>query len=243
MKQHKLLLSLFILLLIFAACRREWLATEEDMTNYGWTLFKEGDYDASRKWFTDAIQENENYKDGYNGFGWTEGKRTNDFEDIGEWKDIMDDAIIHFKKGLKKPPNPRVLHNVDHDILAGLTFAYGAKYDVSGNTQIFFEDSTIFYGDSLIAIIKKKIYDKTWYFPHDTTTNYLDVHVTLALAHFLKSEFKKSLEDHVWDIEDKCEEDRINLVFDNDTLTVLGKEKLYNEIKRLQEMLVDGSCK
>ena len=44
MKHNRLLLSICILLLIFAACRKQWNATEEDMANYGWSLYEQGEY-------------------------------------------------------------------------------------------------------------------------------------------------------------------------------------------------------
>ena len=44
MKHSRLLLSIFILLLIFVACRKQWNATEEDMANYGWFLYEQGEY-------------------------------------------------------------------------------------------------------------------------------------------------------------------------------------------------------
>ena len=145
MKQHRLLLPLLILLLIFVACRREWLATDEDYTGYGWTLYQDGRYKESNFWFQNAIDENKNYKDGYNGMGWSEIK-------MSLWNSdpdppILSTAIDHFKIGLKKDDNPRSLHNVDFDIFAGMTFLYSIR-DTGSST--LYTDSTIFYGDSLI---------------------------------------------------------------------------------------------
>ena len=102
MKQHRLLLPLLILLLIFVACRREWLPTEEDFTNYGWTLYQTGRFKESNHWFQNAIDENMNYKDGYNGMGWSEQKMS-----LWNTEPNLDNAIDHFKKGLKKDDNPR----------------------------------------------------------------------------------------------------------------------------------------
>ena len=74
MKQHRLLLPLLILLLMFVACRKEWLPTEEDMADYGWTLYQAQRFKESNHWFSKAVKEDENYKDGYNGMGWSEIK-------------------------------------------------------------------------------------------------------------------------------------------------------------------------
>ena len=86
-------------MLIFAACRKQWNATEEDMANYGWTLFEQAsgadDYEEVRKWFENATMKDTNYQDGYNGLGWTEGKRSADQPGHKELKE----AIKHFKKG------------------------------------------------------------------------------------------------------------------------------------------------
>ena len=173
MKHNRLLLSIFILLLIFAACRKQWNATDEDMANYGWILYEQGDYVGSYEWFSNSIQEDLDYQDGYNGLGWTFGKLVD-----------LDSAVQAFEIGLRKPQNPRILDIVAHDILAGLTFAHSAlKHD----------SSVVHYGDSLIWLIKQKIGEKTWIFPHDSTTNYLDVHVTLALSYYALSDFTESL--------------------------------------------------
>ena len=74
MKNSRLLLSIFILLLIFVACRKQWNATDEDMANYGWILYEQGEYVDSYEWFSNSIQEDLDYQDGYNGLGWTFGK-------------------------------------------------------------------------------------------------------------------------------------------------------------------------
>ena len=192
MKHNRLLLSIFILLLIFAACRKEWLPTEEDMADYGWTLYQAQRFKESNHWFSKAVKEDENYKDGYNGMGWSEIK-------MSLWNSdpdppILSTAIDHFKIGLQKDDNPRSLHNVDFDLFAGLTFSYSIR-DLPGDT--LYTDSTIIYGDSLINLIKEQQYEQTWYFPHDTTTDYLDIHITLAWARFLKKQYNVSLEDYV----------------------------------------------
>ena len=47
MSYNRLFIAITVLMLIFAACRKEWTATEEDMTNYGWTLFEQASLDLS----------------------------------------------------------------------------------------------------------------------------------------------------------------------------------------------------
>ena len=214
MNCNRLLLGITMVMLIFAACRKEWTATEEDMANYGWVLYEQGDYVASYDWFSNSVREDENYQDGYNGLGWTFGKLVE-----------LDSAVQAFDVGLTKPQNPRMLDIVAHDILAGLTFAHSAlKHD----------SSAVAYGDSLIWLLEQQIGDKTWSFPHDSTTNYLDVHVTLALSYFVLSDFTESLE-HVQAIKTALNPASPPYVVDINT--VKGRNELAAEIEYLQNYL------
>ena len=203
-----------MVMIIFAACRKQWGATDEDMANYGWTLYEQGEYLDSYDWFSNSIQENKDYQDGYNGLGWTFGKMVE-----------LDSAVQVFNVGLTKPQNPRMLDIVAHDILAGLTFAHSAlKHD----------SSVVHYGDSLIWLIKQKIGEKTWIFPHDSTTNYLDVHVTLALSYYALSDFIESL-GHVQAI--KTALNPASPPYVVNTTTIIGRDQLAAEIEYLQNYL------
>ena len=128
MSYNKLFITITLLMLIFAACRKEWTATEEDMTNYGWTLFEQAslqtdsdeqlkEYEEVRKWFQNATMEDTNYQDGYNGMGWTYAKLSL-FKIPDDDLNDLNNAIDAFLKGEGKTPNPRIEHNVRHDILA-----------------------------------------------------------------------------------------------------------------------------
>ena len=233
MKQHRLLLPLLILLLIFVACRREWLPTEEDYTDYGLTLYQDGRFKESNHWFQNAIDENMNYNDGYNGMGWSEQKMS-----LWNTEPNLDNAIGHFKEGLKKDANPRLLHNVDFDLFAGLTFLYSIR-DIAGST--LYTDMAILYGDSLIKLINEQQYEQTWYFPHDTTTDYLDIHVTLAWAKFLKKQYNVSLEDHVRLLEDKCSP--MFPTISPDFETAEGIHELAARIDAMADYLYDNTCR
>ena len=216
MKHSRLLLSIFILLLIFVACRKQWNATEEDMANYGWFLYEQGEYLGSYEWFSNSTRENLDYQDGYNGLGWSLGKLVE-----------LDSAVQAFEIGLTKPTNLDMLDIVSHDILAGLTFAHSAlKHD----------SSVVNYGDSLIWLIEQKIEEKTWFFPHDSTTNYLDVPVTLALSYFALSDFTESLE-HVQAI--KTALNPASPPWLVNPTTIIGRNQLAAEIEYLQNYLQD----
>ena len=217
MKHSRLLLSIFILLLIFAACRKQWNATEEDMANYGWILYEQGEYLDSYEWFSNSFRQDLDYQDGYNGLGWTYGKLVD-----------LDSAVQAFEKGLTKPQNPRMVDIVAHDILAGLTFAHSALKN---------DSSAVHYGDSLIWLIEQNDGEKTWVFPHDSTTNYLDVHVTLALSYYALSDFTESL-GHVQKI--KTALNPASPPWLVNTNTIVGRNQLAAEIEYLQNYLQDS---
>ena len=100
---------------------------------------------------------------------------------------------------------------------------------------------TIVWGDSLISEIEK---DRvTWAFPHEAVdidgnypTDYLDVHITLALAKFVRSttidDFKSS-EYHV----DAIITAKNLPDFDANYETIVGQEKLAAKIQELQKTL------
>ena len=58
------------------------------MTEYGWDLYEEGEYENANVWFEEAVFEDINYKDGYNGLGWTYGKLAK-----------LDSSIANFRQG------------------------------------------------------------------------------------------------------------------------------------------------
>ena len=202
-------------MLIFAACRKQWNATEEDMANYGWTLYEQGDYLGSYEWFSNSVLEDLNYQDGYNGLGWSFGKLVE-----------LDSAVLAFEEGLTMPQNPRILENVAHEIFAGLTFAHSAlKHD----------SSVVNYGDSLVWLLEQQTDDKTWNFSHDSTTNYLDVHVMLALSYYALSDFTESLE-HVQAI--KAALNPASPPWVVNTTTITGRDQLAAQIEYLQNYLL-----
>ena len=237
MSYNKLFITISVLMLIFAACRKEWNATEEDMANYGWTLFEQAsgadDYEEVRKWFENATMKDTNYQDGYNGLGWTYGKLSSfSITQAGTEDTDLNDAINRFLIGEGKTQNPRIDHNIWHDILAGLTFTYSALKD---------DSMAIVWGDSLISEIEKDRVN--WAFPHEPVdnkgnypTDYLDVHITLAFAKFVRSTTIDDFNDSEYHV------DAINLAknlpdFDANYETIVGQEKLAAKIQELQEYL------
>jgi len=235
MSYSRLFVTITVLVLIFAACRKQWNATEEDMSNYGWTIFEiasdQADFEEVEVWFINATMEDTNYQDGYNGLGWTYGKLSS-FISI-EGKDVeLEYAVKNFLKGEGKTQNPRIEHNVMHDIRAGLTFAYsGLKND----------SMAIIWGDSLISELEEN--RETWAFPHEPVdskgnypTDYLDVHITLALAKFVRSttvEDFDEVEKHI----DAIITARNMEDFNSSYGTIAGQQRLSDMIDSLQTIL------
>ena len=214
MRYNRILLPLIVLTMLFTACRKQWSATEQDMANYGWSLYEQGDYVTSYEWFSNAIIEDKNFQDGYNGLGWTFGKLLE-----------LDSAVQTFAVGLSKPPNERITTNVSQEILAGLTFAYSALKK---------DSSVVLYGDSLIWLINQQIGEKVWSFTHDSTTNYLDVHVTLALSYYALSDYEESVAN-IQAV--KTALNPASPPYIVNTTTVRGREELAAEIEYLQNYL------
>ena len=74
LKQTKLILLTAAAMLLIMNCRAPVKPSEEDLTEYGWDIYEEGDYEEAREWFRDAIKKDPSFADGYNGLGWCFGK-------------------------------------------------------------------------------------------------------------------------------------------------------------------------
>ena len=137
----------------------------------------------------------------------------------------LDSAVQTFAIGLSKPPNERIATNVSQEILAGLTFAHSALKK---------DSSVILYGDSLIWLINQQIGEKTWSFTHDSTTNYLDIHVTLALSYYALSDYEESIAN-IQAV--KTALNPASPPYIVNTATIQGREELAAEIEYLQNFL------
>ena len=84
-----LLFIMAIGLITFDACRKKYYATAEDMAEYGWVLYETKDYLNSNTWFKDAVANNKDWKDSYNGLGWSFAKLM-----------VLDSSIALFNTGL-----------------------------------------------------------------------------------------------------------------------------------------------
>ena len=91
MKKNIIILILLFTLIFISSCRKRVVATDIDLSEYGWLLYEEGKYQESNNWFINAIIQDTMYSDGYNGQGWSYGK-------IGE----IDSSISSFSKCIVK---------------------------------------------------------------------------------------------------------------------------------------------
>ena len=160
LKQYKLIF--FSGFIFFAMnCRQPVIPTEEDLADYGWTLYETGKYQEAREWFYDAVAKDSSYADGYNGIGWCFGKLRR-----------ADSAAVYFHISQTKPFDSYDTPDLDLDLYAGLTFAYSGMHIDS----LVREYATY-------VLVERPILGP-WKFSHDKKINHLDVRLELALADF-----------------------------------------------------------
>ena len=160
LKQYKLIFFLGFILFSMN-CRQPVIPTEEDLADYGWTLYETGKFQEAREWFYDAVAKDSSYADGYNGIGWCYGKLRR-----------ADSAAAYFHISQTKPFDSYDTPDLDLDLYAGLTFAYSGMHIDS----LVREYATY-------VLIERPILGP-WQFSHDKKINHLDVRLELALADF-----------------------------------------------------------
>jgi len=206
---------LFILslgLITVDACRKKYYATAEDMAEYGWVLFETQEYLTSNAWFLDAIKENKDWKDGYNGLGWTYAKLM-----------VLDSSIAHFTTGLEKTQYQWNPVDVQSEILAGLTFA---------NHALGKDAKTIQYGTAFLDSTVKPL-TLGWTFTHDSLLNYLDVRITMAASYYALGKFDSTILQ-VTVILDSLNSSELVIT---DT-TLAGRKEMAKQIMTLQDYLL-----
>jgi len=220
----KILIIIFAIGMVFSlnSCRKQYEATEQDMADYGWLLFEKAignlDYIDSKKWFTESVNEDSTYMDGYNGLGWTYGILTD-----------IDSSIYYFERGLKFSPNIFDTTNVRYELWAGLCFANNAK----GLDVIALK-----WGDSLIDELSSGLTINKWNFSHNNVSsnnkiNHLDLRITMAASNFAVGEFNKSI-NHMQSI---LTELSGPTTFNPDVSLVSGRAELAVWIDSLQTIL------
>ena len=172
MSKTTLLFIMAIGLITVDACRKKFYASADDMAEYGWVLFETKEYLPSNAWFLDAVSEDSDWKDGYNGLGWTYAKLM-----------VLDSSIFHFTTGLTKKQHQWNPIDTQSEILAGLTFA---------NHAIGKDGKVIQYGRAFLDSTVKPL-TAGWIFTHDSLLNYLDVRITLAASYFAVGKFDSTI--------------------------------------------------
>ena len=212
MSKTTLLFIMAIGLITMDACRKKFYATAEDMAEYGWELFETKEYLPSNAWFLDAVSEDSDWKDGYNGLGWTYAKLM-----------VLDSSISHFTIGLAKKQHQWNPIDVQSEILAGLTFA---------NHAIGKDAKVIQYGRAFLDSTVKPL-TAGWMFTHDSLLNYLDVRITLAASYFAVGKFDSTILQ-VTVILDSLNSSELPIT---DT-TLVGRKEMAKQIMTLQDYLL-----
>ena len=199
-------------LITLDACRKKYYATAENMAEYGWVLYKTKDFLNSNTWFQDAVTNDKNWKDAYNGLGWTYAKLM-----------VLDSSIANYQTGLGKKQdawNPTDIHS---EILAGLTFAYHAQGK---------DKKTVEFGRTFLDSTVKPL-TSGWIFSHDSLLNYLDVRITLAASYFALGKFDSTILQ-VTVILDSLNSSELPIT---DT-TLIGRIEMAKQIMTLQDYLL-----
>ena len=212
MSKTTLLFIMAIGLITMDACRKKFYATAEDMAEYGWKLFETKEYLPSNAWFLDAVSEDSDWKDGYNGLGWTYAKLM-----------VLDSSISHFTIGLAKKQHQWNPIDVQSEILAGLTFA---------NHALGKDAKVIQYGRAFLDSTVKPL-TAGWMFTHDSLLNYLDVRITLAASYFAVGKFDSTILQ-VTVILDSLNSSELPIT---DT-TLVGRKEMAKQIMTLQDYLL-----
>ena len=212
MSKTTLLFIMAIGLITMDACRKKFYATAEDMAEYGWVLFETKEYLPSNAWFLDAVSEDSDWKDGYNGLGWTYAKLM-----------VLDSSISHFTIGLAKKQHQWNPIDVQSEILAGLTFA---------NHALGKDAKVIQYGRTFLDSTVKPL-TAGWMFTHDSLLNYLDVRITLAASYFAVGKFDSTILQ-VTVILDSLNSSELPIT---DT-TLVGRKEMAKQIMILQDYLL-----
>jgi len=212
MSKTTLLFIMAIGLITMDACRKKFYATAEDMAEYGWELFETKEYLPSNAWFLDAVSEDSDWKDGYNGLGWTYAKLM-----------VLDSSISHFTTGLAKKQHQWNPIDVQSEILAGLTFA---------NHALGKDAKVIQYGRTFLDSTVKPL-TAGWMFTHDSLLNYLDVRITLAASYFAVGKFDSTILQ-VTVILDSLNSSELPIT---DT-TLVGRKEMAKQIMTLQNYLL-----
>ena len=212
LRKTTLLFMIAIGVISIDACRKNYDATAEDMSEYGWVLYTAEDYLSSNEWFNSSIVENDKWKDGYNGLGWSYAKLM-----------VIDTSIAHFITGLATEKDKWMTTDVQSEILAGLVFAYHAKG---------VDAAAVTYGRAFIDSTAKPL-TPGWIFSHDSLLNHLDVRITLASSYFAVGKFDSAS----FQVQIVLDSLNSSVIAISDT-SLEGRRKMAEQISSLQTSLL-----
>ena len=208
LKNTFITLGLSFCLVFIPNCRGNIIATEEELSDYGWVMYEEKKFVDARGWFGDAIKKDTLYNDSYNGMGWTMGHLRQ-----------ADSSVHYFEKFLAMDTS---FSNI-LDFYAGLSFAYNA---LGKNTEAR-TNCNIFFGKQNPNL------DGYWEFSHNKKINYLDVQLILAV-----SEFRLGFFDNCQKLINKIYTDiGSSTKVEEDYTTVIGRSALAVHLATLQDQL------
>jgi|TARA_B100000315_G_C14585435_1_gene592742 tetratricopeptide (TPR) repeat protein len=169
------------LFLVINSCREQIVPTEVELSEYGWDMYTEGNYEEAIIWFGEAIFEDSTYKDGFNGLLWAYGK-------TGELSKSLDNA----DEGMILSDDINLVgtgHPTGTELLAGLALIQHARENYS---------DAVMMGDSLLSAVGDDDYVITsgvtsWQFSRDATIDSKDIIWTLASSQFVLGQFDSSL--------------------------------------------------
>ena len=231
-KFYKKILGLSLILATFSigpGCRQDYVPTDEELADYGWVMFSQGDYVGARDWFQRSIDKDSTYMDGFCGIGWSNGKlgyADTAYQYLYLGKDMTYDDI--------RFPNHV---NLPIDIVAGLVFASSAIGDdslsISYSQEFDFKQNQIQVdlGDGDFRwTLKETLFTSLGY---DSKINAQDVRLAWSVAQYNSSQFIECVSNIrlIWEDAD------ISGVFDPDISTVQGRNEIAKELEKLQLLL------
>ena len=231
-KYYKIIIHISFILYILSiglGCRQNYVPTDDELADYGWVLYSQGDYVGARDWFQRSIDKDSTYMDGYCGIGWASGK-------LG----YADSAYHYFYLGKDmiyddvRFPNQV---NLPIDIIGGLVFsssaigddsltiAYSQEFDFK-QTQIQVDLGDGDYRWTLKAVLFNSL-------GFDSKIDAQDVRLAWAMAQYNSSQFA----DCVSNIRIIWEDAAIAGAFEPDISTVHGRNIIAKELEKLQNLL------
>ena len=163
MMNMRILLIVLCCLVAITGCQKDTTGTQNktaaQLTADGWSAFSGGNYQSALTNFNNALGEDGNYVDAYNGAGWANAKLN-----------APQSAVTDFTNGLLKDTNAP--DSLSMEMNAGLAFAYNAQKN---------------YTQSITSALSVLGSNPNWAFVHHSAINAAELHLLLAEDYFAQS--------------------------------------------------------